>query len=294
MTMDVPVFAQATVDQTDEFSRKLSLYLRGQLGRFDYRLVVSDPFPVVTNGQARQTLSSNAVFAQSGHQKQYQGFFMYNFLEKESHATPYMTGTYLGKKKVFNVEAGFIRQDNATETGSVDPVSGAVSGVQFHDMNLWSAALFYDAPVNAETGTAVSAYAGYFDLDYGPGYLRYNGIMNPADGIVDGSVGSQGNAFPMFGTGKVFYFQLGYLLKKDLLGETGGTLMPYVSLMNGNFERLTDRMNVLNAGTSWLIAGHNTKITIDWQRRPVFENSVNGLSGAGFRSQFVMQFQILI
>ncbi len=32
MTMDVPVFAQATVDQTDEFSRKLSIYARGQVG----------------------------------------------------------------------------------------------------------------------------------------------------------------------------------------------------------------------------------------------------------------------
>src|SRR3954467_13693062 len=31
MSMDVPVFAQATVDQTDEFSRKLSVYARGLL-----------------------------------------------------------------------------------------------------------------------------------------------------------------------------------------------------------------------------------------------------------------------
>jgi len=48
--MDVPVFAQATVDQTDEFSRKLSVYARGQVGRLDYRLVLTDPFPVNTNG----------------------------------------------------------------------------------------------------------------------------------------------------------------------------------------------------------------------------------------------------
>jgi len=51
MTMDVPIFAQATVDQTDEFSRKLSIYARGQLGKLDYRLILSDPFPVTTNGQ---------------------------------------------------------------------------------------------------------------------------------------------------------------------------------------------------------------------------------------------------
>ena len=46
MSMDVPIFAQATVDATDEFSRKLSVYARGQVGRLDYRLVVSDPFPI--------------------------------------------------------------------------------------------------------------------------------------------------------------------------------------------------------------------------------------------------------
>ncbi len=55
MSMDVPVFAQATVDQTDEFSRKLSIYARGQLGRFDYRLVLSDPFPITTNGTIKGT-----------------------------------------------------------------------------------------------------------------------------------------------------------------------------------------------------------------------------------------------
>lgn len=51
MTLDVHIFAQATVDQTDEFSRKLSVYARGQVSKLDYRLVLSDPFPILTNGQ---------------------------------------------------------------------------------------------------------------------------------------------------------------------------------------------------------------------------------------------------
>jgi hypothetical protein len=295
MTMDVPVFAQATVDQTDEFSRKLSLYIRGQVGRFDYRIVLSDPFPVTTNGQARQTLSSNAVFAQTGHHKQYQGFFIYNFLEKEPHTTPYMTGTYLGKKRVFNLEAGFISQRNASQTAAVDPVNGTVTNVQFHDMNLWSIAAFYDVPLKPARGNAISAYAGFFSLDYGPGYLRYNGIMNPADGTLTGMpAGSQGNAFPMFGTGKVAYAQVGYLFRRELFGPNHGTLMPYASLMHGDFERLSDRVDVWNAGASWLITGHNTKITLDLQRRPVFENSGNNLSQRGFRNQVVLQLQIFI
>src|SRR5258707_8029937 len=87
MSLDVPVFAQATVDQTDEFSRKLSVFARGQVGKLDYRVVLSDPFPITTNGTTTTILVANspyASFSQVGHYKQYQGFFMWNFFEKES------------------------------------------------------------------------------------------------------------------------------------------------------------------------------------------------------------------
>jgi hypothetical protein len=294
MTMDVPVFAQATVDQTDEFSRKLSVYARGQAGKLDYRVVLSDPFPVTTNGQTKPALGPNATFAQVGHHKQYQGFFIWNFLDKEANTTPYMTGTYLGKKRVLNLEAGFITQQKATQTQSVDDVG--VTQDKFYDMNLYSVAMFYDAPLNAEKGTAISAYAGYYSLDYGKGYLRYNGTMNPADGIINPPVpsGSQGNAFPMFGTGNVLYGQFGYLFSKDLLGDNG-TLMPYASVMSADYTRLDGaRMNVWGAGVNWLIKGHNSKITLDFQNRPVYENVGGNLEHRGTRNQVVIQYQILI
>lgn len=287
MTMDVPVFAQATVDQTDEFSRKLSVYARGQVGKFDYRVVLSDPFPITTNGQTLPPIGSAATFAQQGHHKQYQGFFMYNFFDKEANTTPYMTGTYLGKKRIFNLEAGFITQRNAMW---ITPDAGATTNYQ--TMKLWSAALYYDAPVNAEKGTALSAYAGYFNLDYGTNYLRYNGVMNPASGITNGPFsGSQGNAFPMFGTGNVIYTQVGYLFKKDLLGEVG-TLMPYASLMSGKFDRLNDQMNVIDVGVNWLIKGHQSKITLDYQNRPVYETQGTDLVKSANRGQVVLQYQV--
>jgi hypothetical protein len=287
-TMDVPVFAQATVDQTDEFSRKLSVYARGQLGKFDYRVVLSDPFPVATNGAALPALNSNATFAQEGHHKQYQGFFMWNFFDKESHVTPYMTGTYLGKKKVFNLEAGVIAQKNATETS---PDGGVTK--EFHNMTLWSVAAFYDAPVNTETGTALNAYLGYFDYEYGPGYLRYNGIMNPASSVRPGyPVGSQGNAFPMFGSGNIFYAQVGYLMKKDLLGEGNGTLMPYVSMQSAKYHRLDKQMNVVDIGVNWLIKGHGSKISLDYQSRPNYDQQGTELISNGRNGQVVLQYQI--
>jgi hypothetical protein len=287
MSMDVPVFAQATVDQTDEFSRKLSVYARGQFGRLDYRLVLSDPFPVTSNGLPQIAISAtNATFAYNSHHKQYQGFFIWNFFDKESHVTPYMTGTYLGKKKVLNLEAGFIIQKNATWTGDNTTQS-------YHNMNLWSVAAFYDAPLNTEKQNAINAYLGYFSTDYGTGYLRYNGIMNPANGVAAGYVGgTQGNAFPMFGTGTVIYSQVGYLFKKDLLGSHG-TLMPYATWQSADYSRLDKRMSVLDLGVNWLIKGHNAKLSLNCQLRPTYSPvGTDLIRNDALKGQLVMQYQI--
>lgn len=289
MTLDVPVFAQATVDQTDEFSRKLSVYARGQVGKLDYRVILSDPFPITTSGQPAQAVSPSATFARVGHHKQYQGFFIYNFFDKESHVTPYMQGTYLGKKKLLNLEAGFISQDKATWTEE-SPTSDTV----YHAMNLWSVAVYYDAPVNASTGTALSAYAGYFNYDFGPGYLRYNGTMNPADGIINPPYDkSQGNAIPMFGTGNIIYAQIGYLFRRDLFGEGRGTLMPYASVMYADYDRLQDKMNVINVGVNWLIKDHNSKISLDYQTRPVYQARGTELVKKVNKGQVIVQYQML-
>jgi hypothetical protein len=153
--------------------------------------------------------------------------------------------------------------------------------------------LYFDAPINTEKGTAISAYAGFFDLNYGPGYLRYSGSMNPANGISPSPApGSQGNAFPMFGTGKVMYAQLGFLLGKNLLGDGHGKLMPYTSIMSANYERLDDVMNLWSAGINWLINDHNNKLTLDYQNRPVYEKTGETLSASGRKGQVVLQYQI--
>lgn len=315
MSMDVPVFAQSTVDQTDEFSRKLSMYARGQIGRLDYRLVMSDPFPVNTNGTVAALPNTSTVpappsvanggefasFAQVGHHKQYQGFFIWNFFDKESHVTPYMTGTYLGKKKVLNLEAGFITQQKAL--WGIDPADGI--STKSYDMNLWSVAIFYDAPLNAEKGTAINAYAGYFQTDYGNGYLRYNGSMNPSNNGTFGvtplataantaSGNAFGTAFPMFGTGNVIYAQAGYLFKKDLFGEGNGTLMPYATLQSAKFDRLDKQMNVWDFGLNWLIKGHTSKITLDYQIRPTYSGLASDAvltKNSSTKDALVLQYQ---
>lgn len=292
MTMDVPVFAQATVDQTDIFSRKLAVYSRGQIGKFNYRLGVADPFPIETNGSTPAGLGSNAVFAQRNQKKQVDGLLIYNFFDTEDNTTPgYMTGTYLGKRKVFNLEAGFITQKNATWSRSgADTV--------YHNMNLWSVAAYLDMPLNKAKGTAVSGYLGYFSTDYGKGYLRYNNSMNPATGTtkpIEGVSGTHGNTYPMFGTGSVVYAQAGYKMKEGLLGNQG-TLMPFASMQHSEYDRLKDAMNLYNVGVNWIMKGHNGKLTLNYENRPIYKvgTTPNELQKDGRKGAWILQYQIMI
>lgn len=268
MTTDVPVFLQTTVDQTDEFSRKLSVYARGQIGKLDYRVILSDPFPIQTNGQVPQPISIDATFTTYGHTHQYQGMLIYNILDREPHTTPYMAGTYLGDKKVLNIEAGALYQADATwRLNGIDTV--------FDNMLLWSLAVYADMPVK-KNKYAISAYVGYTSTNYGFNYVRNNGIMNPANGNINpAAFNGAGNSYPMFGTGANIYSQVGLRLPKDMFGDLG-TLMPYVSHRWSSFNKLTDPVNVIDAGVNWLIDNHNAKLSLNYQLRPVFEVQPGG------------------
>ena len=287
MTTDVPVFLQATVDQTDEFARKLSVYARGQVGKIDYRVALSDPFPIQTTGLPTPVLTKDvATFSTYSHTKQYQGFFMYNFLDKEPHTTPYMAGTYLGDKKVLNLEGGIIYQKDATwyKTAAADTV--------FNNLLLWSVAAFADMPL-LENKFALSAYLGYFDTDYGKNYLRNNGIMNPANGNSNAMVfNGPGNAYPMFGSGSSVYTQVGLRLPQNLFGDNG-TLMPYLSYRRSDYDRLQDPVNIFNGGVNWLINKHQSKLSLNYELRPEFRFRENGeIEKDKNRSSAWLQYQV--
>jgi hypothetical protein len=288
LALDAPVFAQATVDQTDQFNRKLSVYARGQIGKFDYRAVISDPFPYSTSGST-PVLTSNATFAGTGHHKQYQGYLMYQFWDKEAHTTPYMTGTYLGKKKVLNLGGGIISQQKALWS------QGAGGDTRFHHMLLWSVEGFLDTPLPGDRGEALTAYLGYYNYDFGPNYVRTLAQMNPADGrSLDpnlSTVSGGGNGVPMIGTGQILYSQLGYLLRQDLLGEGHGALQPYVTYYRGKFDLLQDPSQVYDLGINYLISGHKSKVSLDYQNRPYYRTDQ---TVAGRRGALILQYQVSI
>jgi hypothetical protein len=70
--------------------------------------------------------------------------------------------------------------------------------------------------------------------------------------------------------------------------------MPYATLQSATYDRLDKPMNVFDVGVNWLIKGHNSKITLDYQSRPTYSPSGTDLILDGARkSQVVVQYQIL-
>ncbi len=272
--MDLPFIEEATNDVSDQFVRKPGVYAKGQLSGLDYRFSVSNPLPIQTALTPVPTLPDGVVnqsyYSASAPAVQYQGYVMWQFWEKESNQLPYMTGTYLGKKKVLNIGGGFASQDHAVEyreqaEGPTIQQASRQFGVD----------LFIDSPISQEKGTAVTAYTAVINYDFGPNYLRNGGAINPANGVnSQGSFNGPGNSFPLIGTGQVYYIQAGYLMRRDLLGK-GGTLQPYAQVIVSDYEKVKDPFVVYDIGINWLQAGHRSKVSLDYQNRPIL------VAGAG-------------
>ncbi|WP_089685638.1 hypothetical protein [Catalinimonas alkaloidigena] len=286
-TLDTPVFCQPTINALDQSMRKYSLYAKGKLKKLDYRLAISDPFPIQTaNGQYDPVISPAAHFAPQPPHKQYSTYWSYQFLDEESNQTPYFRGSYLGAKRVFNLGLGTQWQHDAmwqlADNGR-DTLRTA--------MWLWAADAYLDLPTHR--GEALTAYAGYYHYDLGNYYLRSLGIMNPANGVnpAQQSLNGAGNAFPLIGTGSSVYLQAAYLLRPKLF-STLGTLQPYADLIRARYDALRDPMLSYNVGVNWLIRGFEARITLNYQNRPVFrleERTVKQRRGA-----VVLQYQIII
>lgn len=267
--IDAPIYQQSTADVTDQFLRKLSIFAKGKIGKLDYRVLMAQPMAIQKSAgwSAANSISRKSQFSALPPKMQFNGYFMYQFKDQESNMTPYNTGTYLGKKKVFNIGAGFIYQKDAMWR-----LNETATDTLHSDLLHLAADIYYDAPVGSK-GQAVSLYASVTHADYGKDYLRNSGPMNPANGNNNTAVlNGAGTAYPMFGTGTVAYLQAGYKFKDNLIGNT--TLMPYASVQYADYERLKDNMAYFDLGVNWLLAGHTSKFTVSYQDRPVF--NVNG------------------
>jgi len=298
LALDPPAYQEVTNDTYDQFMRRLGVYAKGKINKLDYRISVAKPFVIQTaSGSGTEPINPySSTFSTLPPNLVYQGYLMYQFLDQEDNFIPIPTGSYLGKKKVFNIGGGFFYQKN----GMFHYANSTTQDTVKQSIMLFALDLFYDTPLN-KNGSALSVYANYSNYNYGYNFVQVTGANNSANGTINVATlinnnnfvrANFGNAFPFLGTGNVGYIQAGYKFKNNLLKEQG-TLQPYFDLQYANYARLKDAMYIYDVGVNWLIYGNNSKVTFNYQNRPYFSENTNGnLVQTSRLGQFVVQYQV--
>ncbi len=247
----------------------------------------------------------------------------YDFFEQESQVLPFTVGSYLGTKKVFNVGAGFQYHPDAMRSVRPRAFSGTGAGRRAvlptdvpnpapiipnlsvndstyngdwvtHPMRHWAVDAFLDLPLGHH-GDAITAHTVYYNLDYGPNYVRNIGIMpigvaNPTTRIPAGQANAGqfqfeqpgfaggGAGYPIHGTGSVWYTQAGYLLPTSWTSKST-RLQPTGALSVVNFDRLGEGYVMPEVGVNLILAGQNAKVSLQWRQRPIYDSPTRTSDG---------------
>lgn len=262
LTADLPVFHFPNIEVSDQFARQFGIFAHGEFNKLNYRVAVNKPF--ATN---RQPGVGEIVDNNQGGKLSYAGYGMYQFLEKETTATSFLAGTYLGAKKVFNIGAGIYTSADATLAQPEAEV------FRSYDNTMIGVDAFLDMPIGKPSKEmAISVYSAFFDYNFGPNYLRTNGIMNPGTkdpnftGIA--AVEGYGNAKYLLGSGQMWFTQAGFVLPKF---SHQLKVQPFVSYTLKDLDGLNDLAHFYDVGANLFILSQNAKLAYQYSSRPLFE-----------------------
>jgi hypothetical protein len=293
MTMDAPIFNWYNIEATDQFARQYGIYAKGQLGKLDYRVSLNKPFVNGTAGTAMAVgaegthISANALNEKTA----IQGYFKYMLWDKESNMLPFEVGTYLGTKKVLNIGVGFYSHPEAMASRYKRTAGDTV--VTKYNETILGADVFLDMPLDKAKGTAVNFLLTYYNMDFGPRYLRNIGILNEHTNPVATATSwaGAGNTQPTIGTGNIIYAQAGYLLPKL---KSGHQVMPYATYTYKDFERIGKSSGQFGLGVNYFVNGHFAKITAEYATRPLYKLTNNVIERNGSAGQFTIQTHIFL
>lgn len=158
-------------------------------------------------------------------------------------------------------------------------------------------------------GWSMTSHGSYFRLNFGPNYVRNIGFLpigqanpGPAALYQQPEFSGPANAFPVHGTGNIFYMQTGVLTPYELT-EGWGRFQPYVCLSYVNFERLAEPYFMPEFGLNWILSGQNAKITLHWRPRPVYGRAISvtpgrelmgGMQRIGTEHEVITQFHMYL
>lgn len=224
---DARLFPWNNITTSDQFARHLGIYAKGSLGKFQYRVSVNNARNNMGTLGATPTYQVNNSPNDATGLWNYAGYFKYDIFNQESDKLPYFVGTYLGKKKVLSVGAGFFHHPDALAVNTLDNRE-SVTHFAFDT--------FYDAPINDKL--AISALGAYYNYNYGDTAGTPGGSLVPS-------------------TGSILHGQVG-LLFQDL------KLMPYLKYNSQSLDHTPNNANEFGMGLNYFINGHFAKITAEY------------------------------
>jgi len=296
LTLDVPGTQWPVLDAIDQTGRGLGLFAHGRVGHFDYRLSVNDAYKNNITSTPATLAMGVAQFNPRARGKVYQGYFDWEFLEKEANLVPFPVGTYLGSKRVLNVGTGFLYYGDGMyvrQQAAPTPLPTNAWSIPYktQDLSVLAADVFFDTPIDTAQKTSFTLYGAFYKYNMGDNLVRYAGNLNPGYG----SSALRGNAVPVLGTGTAQTLQTGYVLPQRLLGPKI-RLQPYLDYTHGRYEGLRREsgniqdVHLFDGGVNVLLDNHNAKVTLNYRARPDF-TSVNDVV---YRPEVTMQLQVIL
>ena len=70
--------------------------------------------------------------------------------------------------------------------------------------------------------------------------------------------------------------------------------MPYLTVTHKNFERLSDASTQFGLGLNYFVTGHNAKITLEYQTRPVYKLDGTDIKLQEYRGELILQTHIFL
>lgn len=249
MTMDNNRASWSNLGLSDQFARHIGIFAKGNFGRLQYNVAINE---AIVNTLDSQELSSEYAVYQGANLlgtanagKNYTGYFAYNLLNMESNFLPYKVGSYLGTQELLNIGAGFFHHPE----GAV--ILNDLGEQQGEDVNLFALDVFYDVPLG-NLGSSITAYAKYQYNDYGTNYQ-----------------------FGPYSSGNMLYGHAGYLLP----GTPDKTrYQPYASFNYTTLDAMEDNRTIFGLGANAYMNGHNSKLTLEYQRENFNGQTFNRVS----------------
>ncbi|MEM1024987.1 MAG: hypothetical protein AAF627_06420 [Myxococcota bacterium] len=289
LTLDAPISNWPLIEVQDQFARQLGFYIKGKaLSKLiDYRMAINRPLNSsnALDGVGAPGPGQAAFNAGQPSNWGTQGYVNVQLFDKESNLLPYFVGTYLGKKRVFNIGAGWNHQKNVSSSINVD------GDTDTHDLNIFGGDVFFDSPLGPG---ALTLYTSVYYADFGPNIVRNIGISSVF-----------GTGFPTTGTGLVAVLETGYAFSAGPLSLTEESMIqPYYRIQLGVFDAFDDVSPVVEAGFNYFLHGHHAKFTLHWRARPVHTGSATIFEGGefittggsleGFLNEVIAQVQVYL